>query len=267
MKPNGATIKTISLLGSGWLGLPLAEHLIASGYSVNASTRSKDRLPQLSAIKAKPFIIDIEEELPSNTQAFLNVDILIVNIPSKNIDAFAELIQTIEQSPVKKVLFVSSTSVYKNNNKIIRESDGEESSQSPLLAIENLFRHSRQFTTTVVRFSGLIGYNRHPGRFFSNGKAVSNPDTGVNLVHRDDCIGIIDQIIAQGAWGDVFNGCADTHPSKRAFYTQAAIAAGQPVPVFSDADNQSFKIVSNEKVKRVLNYKFLHPDVMKISFE
>nr|BAH89575.1 dTDP-glucose 4,6-dehydratase [uncultured bacterium] len=221
----------------------------------------------MSAIKAKPFIIDLEAELPANIQAFLNADILIVNIPSKNIDAFAELIQAIEQSPVKKVLFVSSTSVYKNNNKTITESDGEESSQSPLLMIESLFRNSRQFKTTVVRFGGLIGYSRHPGRFFGNGRVVSDPDTGVNLIHRDDCIGIIGQIIAQDTWGDLFNGCADTHPSKRAFYTQAALAAGQPVPVFVDAQNQPFKIVSNEKVKRVLNYKFLHPDVMKIPFE
>lgn len=239
---------------------------MAIGYAVKASTRSEGRLPELSSINVQPFVVDIER-LSGDIQRFLNANILIVNITSKNFDAFAELIKAIEKSAVEKVLFVSSTSVYKNSNKTVSESDGEESPQSPLLAIENLFRDCPKFKTTVVRFGGLIGYSRHPGMFFRTGKGVSNPDTGVNLIHRDDCIGIISHIIEQDAWGEVFNGCADTHPTKREFYTQAVLAAGQPVPEFIDSAEQSFKIVSNEKVKRVLNYEFLHPDLLKVRFE
>ena len=86
----------------------------------------------------------------------------------------------------------------------------------------------------------------------------------MNLIHRDDCIGIISQIVEQEVWGEVFNCCADTHPTKREFYTQAAKSIGYPLPKFEDSGSVSFKIISNQKVKHHLNYKFLHDDLMNI---
>ena len=236
------------------------------GNHVKASTTSESRLPELLSIKADPFIVDLER-LSSYLQTFLQANILIINIPSKSIDGFIELLKEIEKSEVEKLLFVSSTSVYENKNKTISESDGEESTLSPLLTIENLFRNSSNIKTTIVRFGGLIGYSRNPGKFFSKGKIVHNPDSYVNLIHRDDCIEIISQIIEQEVWGEVFNCCADTHPTKREFYTQAAKSKGFPVPLFDDSDYVSFKIISNHKVKHHLNCKFLHGDLMNIPTE
>jgi len=260
---GGITIKTISILGSGWLGLPLAEHFVMTGNSVKASTTSESRISELTSVKAEPFIVDIER-LSSNIQTFLQANVLIVNIPSKNIDGFSTLIKEIERSEVEKVLFISSTSVYENNNKTISESDGKESTLSPLFTIENLFRNSSKFNATIVRFGGLIGYSRNPGKFFINKRLVHDPDSNVNLIHRDDCIGIISQIVEQEVWGEVFNCCADTHPTKREFYTQAAESLGAPAPEFVNSGSNSFKIISNQKVKQILNYEFLHPDLMKI---
>ena len=236
------------------------------GNHVKASTTSESRLPELSSIKVEPFIVDIER-LSRNLQTFLQANILIINIPSKNIDGFIGLLKEIEKSEVEKLLFVSSTSVYENKNKTISESDGEESTLSPLLKIENLFRNSSKIKPTIVRFGGLIGHSRNPGKFFSKGRIVHNPDSYVNLIHRDDCIEIISQIVEQEVWGDVFNCCADTHPTKREFYTQAAKSIGFPVPSFDDSGYVSFKIISNQKVKHHLNYKFLHGDLMNITTE
>ena len=73
----------------------------------------------------------------------------------------------------------------------------------------------------------------------------------MNLIHRDDCIGIISQIVKQKVWGDLFNCVADTHPSKRQFYTQAAHFIGEKEPEFSASTTTSFKIINNQKVKKV----------------
>lgn len=259
------TIKTISILGSGWLGLPLAQHFSWRDYPVKASTTTQGRVAELNSIKVEPFILDIEK-IPADIQFFLQASVLIINIPSKNIDSFRNLIIEVEKSKIQNVLYVSSTSVYENNNKIILESDGAESAQSPLVGIENLFKNSNEFKTTIVRFGGLIGYSRHPGRFFSKGRKVQDPDAFVNLIHRDDCIEIISQIVEQEVWGETFNCCADTHPGKREFYTRVARSVGNPVPEFAQSSDQSFKIISNEKVRKMLNYEFLHPDLMKINF-
>ena len=236
------------------------------GHNVKASTTSPHRLPELTSLGATPFIIDIGSTTDS-IQSFLQAEVLIINIPSKDIDSFRHLAQEIEQSPIKNMVFVSSTSVYDNTNTTIAESDGLESAQSPLLMIENLLKRCSRTQTTVVRFGGLIGYSRHPGKFFRQGRRVRHPDSRVNLIHRDDCIGIIRHIIDQEVWGEVFNCCADTHPTKRAFYTQATESIGEPAPEFEESATNPFKIISNQKVKDCLNYRFIHPDIMKIHFE
>ena len=256
-------INTISILGSGWLGLPLAERFVTQGYRLKISTTSPDRLPMLAALPGEACIVDIGKPL-DDIDAFLQSNTLIVNITSKDIDGFERLVRKIQASAVESVLFVSSTSVYPVSCKVVSEAAGEESPDHPLVIIENLFRQSEQFRTTIVRFAGLIGGSRHPGRFFRGGKTVKNPDASVNLIHRDDCINILDRIVANDLWDETFNACADSHPSKREFYSQAAKIMGEPLPDFEGSDDHSFKIIDNRKLKRVLGYEFLHPDLMAI---
>jgi nucleoside-diphosphate-sugar epimerase len=244
----------------------LAEHFLTQGYRLKISTTSPHRLPTLAALPAEACIVDIGKPL-DDIDAFLQSDTLIVNITSKDIDGFERLVRKIEASAIQSVLFVSSTSVYPVTCKVVSEATGEESPDHPLVIIENMFRQSVQFQTTIVRFAGLIGGSRHPGRFFRGGKLVKNPDANVNLIHRDDCINILDRIVANGLWGETFNACADSHPSKREFYTQAAKMVGAPLPEFEDSGDHSFKIIDNRKLKRVLDYEFMHPDLMAIRFD
>ena len=245
--------KRISILGSGWLGFPLAKHLVLQGNKVKISTTSKNRFQELQTINAETFIVDIDL-ISNNIQVFLDSDILIINIPSKNIDSFANLLNKIKISPIEKVIFISSTSVYEDSNTTIYESDGLELPSHPLVIIENIFKSSNKIETTVLRFGGLIGYNRHQGKFFGSNSFVPNPDSFVNLIHRDDCIEIINQIILQEVWNETFNCCADTHPTKREFYTKANLSFGLVAPKFIDSGTSSFKIISNAKVKKYLNY-------------
>ncbi len=236
------------------------------GHRVKASTTSENRLSELTSNKAEPFLLDIGK-LPLNIHSFLQTNVLIINIPSKDINAFGNLVEEIEKSEIENILFISSTSVYENKNKIVSEPDGEESTQHHLITIENIFRGINRIKTSIIRFGGLIGYSRNPGIFFSKGKIVQNPDSHVNLIHRDDCIEIINQIIEQEVWGKIFNCCADSHPTKREFYTHTAKSIGFPSPNFANSGTNSFKIISNQKVKETLGYTFLHPDLMKIEFE
>ena len=259
-------MKTISILGSGWLGFSLARHLVSAGYIIKASTTSEGRMSDLKSIGADPFMVNIDL-LNSNIQTFLQAGILIINIPSKNVAGFRHLVDQIEASEIENVLYVSSTSVYENIDKTITESDTAFYSPGPLLDIENLFKHWGSGRTTIVRFGGLIGYRRHPGRFFRSGRSVQNPESPVNLIHRDDCIGIISRIVEQEVWGEVFNCCADTHPTKREFYTRAVELIGACLPIFEEQNPGSGKIISNKKVKQLLNYKFKYSDLMKIEFD
>ena len=188
-------------------------------------------------------------------------------LPQKNVESFRALVNLIAASPVSQVLFVSSTSVYQNARKIISEADTSCYSDSPLLLIEGLLTACAAFKTTLLRFGGLIDKRRHPGRFFSGGRNVQNADTPVNLIHFDDCLGVIEAILEQNCWGEVFNACADSHPSKRKFYSRAIEHYGGSLPEFIDSDGTVGKSISNEKVKKLLDYQFKHPDLMAISFD
>jgi len=42
---------------------------------------------------------------------------------------------------------------------------------------------------------------------------------------------------------------------------------GAPLPDFEDSADRSFKIIDNRKLKQVLGYEFLHPDLMAIRFD
>jgi nucleoside-diphosphate-sugar epimerase len=252
----------VSIFGCGWLGEPLATYLLEKGFLVKGSTTSKEKLIRLQSIGFEAYQLQLDK-LDDVIIPFLNSEILVVNIPSKNMEGFKKLISLIEKSPIKNVLFISSTSVYKDNNAIIFENTLDSFSDSPLLEIEQLFKQSQYFKTTILRFGGLFGYSRKPGNFFSSGRSVSQPDAHVNMIHLDDCIEILYQIIIQEKWGLILNACADLHPTKRVFYTKATEVLGKIAPDFIKAEVLSFKIISNDYIKKCLNYTFKHPDILK----
>jgi len=257
--------KTVSVLGCGWLGFPLGRQLLSLGYRVKGSTRSIRKINAMSEAGIEPFIVDIGH-IDRNLDDLLQSNILIVDITSKETDHFRKLLAAIERSPIEKVLFVSSTSVYPAGNKIVSEDSATESSLNPLLEIEELFIKSRKIKTTVVRFAGLFGYDRKPGNFFRSGKIVSDPEAFVNMIHRDDCIALLTTILQQDVWDEVFNACADAHPTKREFYTKAATDIGTLPPEFSKHSSSPFKIVSNNKMKEQLGFVCTFNDLMSINF-
>jgi len=233
------------------------------GYKVKVSTRSQEKQRQLAQSGFDSYVVDIDRA-ESPAPDFLNTDLLVINITNKNSASFERLIAAINNSPIKQVLFVSSSSVYQNLNRAVTEDEGAENSDSLLFQIEKLFKQEKNFATTIIRFSGLIGPNRHPGRFFRHGKQVQHADAPVNLIHLDDCIGITAAIFAQSAWQQTFNACADTHPTKREFYTHSSNLLGSTAPNFAPTQSPAFKIVSNAKTKQMLSYQFQHPDLMAI---
>ncbi len=249
----------ISILGCGWLGFPLAESLIYKGFQVKGSVRSQERVQKLEKKGINPFLINLGSA-QNDYLAFCDSEILIIAVPEKEVAGFANLIEQIEKSNIKKVIYISSTSVYENSNEEVTEATPVK--DCPLSRIEELFRNKTRFETTVIRFAGLFGYDRKPVNFIPKTKPMQNPIGFVNLVHRDDCIGIIEEIIRQNCWGETFNACADSHPARREFYTEVAKKEGQSAPKFDENSANNWKIVSSNKLKTKLNYSFQYVDIM-----
>ncbi len=263
---------TISILGCGWLGLPLAEHLNKSGYKVKGSTRTKDDLYKLEEKDITPFLLVLDPEIRcENLSAFFDSDILIINFPPERRNDIVEyhkeqavsLINQIKLSAIDKVIFISSTSVYPDLNREVTEEDSYEPSKpsgKALINFEKMLNECNEFMTTVIRFAGLFGYDRNPGRFLAGRKEVRNGAAPVNLIHRDDCINIIELVIEKNIWGEIFNACSDIHPKRKDYYIEAARNLGLSPPNFVQEQQYSYKIINSDKLKSILRYNFKYPD-------
>jgi nucleoside-diphosphate-sugar epimerase len=265
----------ISILGCGWLGLPLAANLIVQGNEINGSTTTKSKLENLKKMGIVPFEIQLSEnEIRGNISKFLgNAEVLIIAIPPKlrgiNKENFVKkiynLVEYIENSTVKKVIFISSTAVYEETNPINEVSEKtilnpKEENGKQLLISEQLLQHNNNnFKTTILRFGGLIDKNRNPIHFLAGKKNIENPEAPVNLIHKEDCIAIISELLKKennNKWGEIFNAVADEHPTRKTYYTQKAIKNAIEQPVFSTEQSKGKKI-SNEKLKMQLQYTFI----------
>lgn len=267
---------TISVLGCGWLGLPLAERLLSLGYQVKGSTTTTEKMTALAEKGIQPFHISLTPGVNDDYDpVFFDSDTLILNFPpsrkQENVREFYpaqldEVLRLAKVSTVKKILFVSSTSVYPNLNREVREADAGgdlSASGQALMEAEKLLQAEQHFGVSILRFCGLYDRERNPGRFLAGRRLKSNGKDKVNLIHREDCIGIIISMLEKQQWGEVFNACADEHPEKAQFYTLAAQKLGLEPPVFDSQAAEDFKIISSDKLKEKLKYVFVHPDPLR----
>jgi nucleoside-diphosphate-sugar epimerase len=260
----------ISILGCGWLGTELGISLLSKGYIVKGSTVTNSRYNELEFTGIMPFYIRIDpDSVVIDYFNFFNTDVLVIAIPPRRVENITnvfpgqikKIIELIRQMKITKVLFVSSTSVYEStNSEVFEGNEGvtEKQGGSAILQAEKILQAENDFRTTVVRFGGLIGANRNPGRFLAGKKDV-HANTPVNLIHRDDCVNIISDIIEKDIWGEVFNACSPEHPTKKEFYSKAAEVCDLPAPEFS-AIQENYKIVNSDKLIQRLGYTFKYPN-------
>lgn len=262
-------LKLVSILGCGWLGLPLGKHFLASGYKVKGSVRSEENFNKLIQAGIDAYLLDIgSRKIKGNISDFLrNSEILIISLPPRlrkqasesYIDKMNIILPFIEQSDINKVLFISSTSVYANDNSIVTEDAfpfPETESGRQLLTTELILKNNTHFQTTILRFGGLIGPDRHPVTSLAGKKNLKDPEAPVNLIHLNDCLNIISSIIEQEKWNEVFNAVAPFHPTREIYYTEMAKLKGLIPPIFNKHLPSKGKTVSILKLQNMLQYQF-----------
>jgi nucleoside-diphosphate-sugar epimerase len=259
----------ISILGCGWLGLPLAKALLENGFTVKGSTTSNEKLLVLKNSGIQPYLIALsEDKTVGNLNDFLeNSKILIIDVPPKLrgtekenfVSKIKNVIPFIEKSTVENLLFISSTSVYGEDNLVVTEEtelNPDTESGRQLVKSEQLLQSNSNFKTSILRFGGLIGEDRHPIKFLAGRKNIENPNAPINLIHQADCIGIILKIIELNSWNETFNAVTPFHPSRKEYYTQKAVDLNLDLPEFN-AENSSFgKTISSSKIETILGYSF-----------
>lgn len=262
----------IAVLGTGWLGLPLAQALVAGGHQVLGSSRSPERRHRLSESGITSYALELDPELSGpGLSSFFQSELLILTVPpgrrrEQVVDFYQKAVQNViaaaRSGTVRHLIFTSSTGVYGQATGRVTEDRVPEptrDSSRAVLAAERTLQAAADLDVTILRLAGLVGPDRHPGRWLAGKQDLSQGDAPVNLVHQYDVIAAILAVIEQEAWGKVYNICAAYHPTRADFYRHAARQLGLEAPSFQPGGTES-KRIDSSRIRRGLNLSFRYDD-------
>lgn len=268
-------MKKIAIVGLGWLGMPLALSLLAHGYRVTGSKTTLDGVDaaRMCGVECYPLLLTphIEAE-PEDLAALLAVDALIVTLPAghtvQRAEEYCLAVQQVVDSAlaysVPRIIFTSSTSVYGDAQGTLRE-DSPLAPVTPagicLVELERWLHRLPNTSVDILRLAGLVGPNRHPGRFLAGKTRLPGGSHGVNLVHQSDVIAAIELLLKLPKGGHLYNLCAPRHPAKRDFYPARALELDLTPPQYLASDaKETGKIVDGSRITRELGFDYLYPD-------
>jgi nucleoside-diphosphate-sugar epimerase len=269
--------KNISILGCGWLGLAVAKRFLSEGWAVRGSTRKYEKSAHLQKLGIRNFVIDINPYINGNVPVFLDSDVLIISIPPSirtqaagfHVRQIENLVPFIQKSPIKNIIYISSTAVYPDGNRTYKEDDISPEGgwgHADIFFAEEALKANFPDKLTILRCGGLTGYDRLLAKHFAGRKEILGGHSPVNLVHQDDVVEVIHTIIEKSAWGKTFNVVSPLHPTRKEFYTFEAQKYGLAAPEFSDENESPWKIVDGTKIILELDYKFKFNDPRNFTY-
>ena len=276
----------VLIVGCGYVGLPLGAELVQRGHEVSGLRRSALAESELRAAGITPLHADITQP---ETLAKLPRDFdWVVNCSASGggsaedyrkvyLDGNRNLLAWLADSSVKNFVYTSSTSVYaQNDGSVVTETspvEPEADTSRVLVETEKLLLEAvaeRKFPAVILRVAGIYGPGRgYAFKQFLRGEARIEGDGSrvLNMIHRDDLIGIIIAALERGTPGEIYNAADNAPASQLEFFTWLAAELKQPLPPKVAADAEVWrkrgvtnKCVSNAKLRAELKYEFRFPD-------
>lgn len=272
-------MKRVAIVGLGWLGMPLAMSLAGAGWQVTGSKTTPDGVKAARSCGIDSYLLELTPELncqSDDLEALLSVDALVVTLPASRTAAGGEnyllaveqLVDSALAFNVPRIIFTSSTSVYGDRSGVTKESstlDPVSIAGQTLQTLESWLHNLPNTSVDILRLAGLVGPQRHPGRFLAGKKDIANGNQGVNLVHLDDVIAAISLLLQTPKGGHIYNLSAPAHPARNEFYPQVARQLGLTPPTFqADSDDNSGKLIDGSKICRELGFEYRYPDPIRM---
>jgi nucleoside-diphosphate-sugar epimerase len=272
-------MKTVSIIGLGWIGEPLAFQLQEKGFKVLGSTTSAEKQEKLSqkGLQSIRFSLNPHPEGLGFNVLFQS-EILVVNIPPRSrsgngafhLEQLKYLRSLIDNSPIQKVIFVSSTGIYPEVTSEKKYGEDfllslENTGNETIYRAEQLMEKDRKYDMTIVRFGGLLGNDRVPGKYFSGKENVAG-HTRVNFIHRIDSVRLLAWVIEKELWNESFNGVAPIHPLRREIYEKNAHDLGIAPPAsYQHEPEGKDRLIDSKKILKT-GFEFEFPDPLDFSY-
>lgn len=243
-------MEKVSIVGLGWVGLPLAEKLQKDGYDVRGSKASTEGVEEAKALGLNCQLLNTTLDLSlrnPNIKALFSCDTLVITLPpnghhglKKYASIVAALAKTAEYCGAKRIVFTSSISVYGKQANIVTEQSYCEpinDSGDAVLAAEEALLAAVKIPVAIVRLGGLFGDDRLPQNWLQKKTHFDYPNHSINMVHRVDAVNAIAAIIA-GDWNEkqIYNVVVAMHPTRYEYYNKVAVDHRLPLPIFDEAE-------------------------------
>lgn len=282
------------IVGCGYVGLPLGRELARRGHQVFGLRRSVLAEEEIKAAGITPIHADITRP---ETLARLPRDFdWVVNCTASGgggaedyrrvyLEGNRNLIAHFTGTPLQKFVYTSSTSVYgQNDGSLVTEAsptEPEAPTAKILVEAEKLLLaasdgsqgcspHQQNFPAVILRVAGIYGPGRgHWFKAFLRGEARIEGDgaRSLNMIHRDDLIGVLIAALERGRPGEVYNAADQEPVSQRRFFEWLAAELNRSLPPTVAADAETWrkrgvtnKRISNAKLRAELKYEFRFPD-------
>lgn len=276
----------VLIIGCGYVGRPLGAELARQGHEVFGVRRSNTAEAELRAAGIMPVHADVTNP---RTLVALPVGIdWVVNCAASGgggpdayrqlyVDGNRHLLEHFAGAPPRKFVYTSSTGVYgQNDGSVVTEHSptAPESETAKVLvqAEQVLLEAARQrsFPAAVLRVAGIYGpdrgyllkqFLRHEARIEGSG------GRWLNMIHRDDLIGVIIAALRTGQPGEIYNAVDDQPVRQLDFFTWLAAQLNRPLPPTVPEDaaaprkrGLTNKRISNQKLRTDLAYGFKFPN-------
>jgi nucleoside-diphosphate-sugar epimerase len=276
----------VLIVGCGYVGLPLGKELLRQGHQVfglrcNVAAEKELNAAGIFPLRADVTKLDELKKLPRDFDWVVNCAASggggAADYRKIYLEGNRNLVSWLAHPPLKKFIYTSSTSVYgQNDGSVVTEKDPvapAAPASKVLVETEQLLLAAvagRQFPAVILRAAGIYGPARgHWFQQFLRGEAHIEGDGSriLNMIHRDDLIGVIRAALEAGNPGDIFNAADNEPVSQRDFFSWLAAELNRPLPPKAAADAEAWrrrgatnKRVSNAKLLAELQYQFQFPD-------
>lgn len=243
----------IVVIGSGWLGLPFAEHLFERNHPVSATRRILAQSESLVPILQYP-------SSDGNHDFLAEAAVVVLAFPPdrSSLEAYAnDCLQIVENcGPQTRFLMISSTSVYPSTVAVADEqaADDADPRENRILFAERAMQQQLGNRLTILRLAGLIGPGRFPVTAMSRSGKTYHANDPVNVIHLEDAVRLSRFLVENDHGGEIVNGCAAEHPLKKAYYSWMAGELSIPCPLFEAGGGG--KIIDSAKSRKLgFNYR------------
>jgi nucleoside-diphosphate-sugar epimerase len=258
-------VKRVVIFGCGFVGARAARLFAEGGWDVVGITRSARSAERLAGEPYRVLACDISDPAAMAGATGLHVADAVISAVSSGWGGGEDAYRQVYLRGVEnvfgflnpgRVLFVSSTSVYAQNDGswVTEDSPAEPASPTSrvLLEAENVaLAHGGQ----VARLAGIYGPGRSVFlRKFLDGTATIEGDgeRHINQIHADDAAAALFRLVDGGLPAGIYNVADDQPVTQLECYGWLAAALGRPMPPGGPLDLQRKRGVTN---KRVCNHK------------